>query len=91
MIPIYIRGLAYLRAKQGAEAAAEFQKMLDHPGIVPEIPEHSLANLGLARASALSGDAAKARKAYQDFFALWKDADPDNSILKQAKAEYEKL
>jgi len=91
MFPIYMRGLAYLRAKQGTAAAAEFQKMLDHPGIAPEAQEHSLANLGLARAAALSGDATKARKAYQDFFALWKDADPDISVLKEAKAEYAKL
>jgi Tfp pilus assembly protein PilF len=91
MIPIYLRGLAYLRAKQGTEAAAEFQKMLDHPGIAPEMPEHTLANLGLARAASLSGDMAKARKAYQDFFALWKDADPDISVLKEARAEYAKL
>jgi tetratricopeptide (TPR) repeat protein len=91
MIPIYIRGLAHLRAKQGAQAATEFQKMIDRPGIAPEIPEHSLANLGLARASALSGDSVKARKAYQDFFALWKDADPDISVLKEARAEYAKL
>ncbi|MCU1311765.1 MAG: serine/threonine protein kinase with repeat [Candidatus Angelobacter sp.] len=91
MFPIYLRGLAYLRAKQGTEAAAEFQRMLDHPGIAPEIQEHSLANLGLARAAALSGDTAKSRKAYQDFFALWKDADPDISVLKEAKAEYAKV
>jgi serine/threonine protein kinase/tetratricopeptide (TPR) repeat protein len=91
MFPIYVRGLAYLRAKQGAEAAAEFQKFVDHPGIAPEFQEHSLANLGLARAAALTGEQAKARKAYQDFFALWKDADPDISVLKEAKAEYAKL
>jgi eukaryotic-like serine/threonine-protein kinase len=91
LLPIYIRGLAYLQAKRGAEAAAEFQKIVDHRGIVPVFPEHSLARLGLGRAYVMSGDAAKARAAYQDFLALWKDADPDIPILKQAKAEYAKL
>lgn len=91
MLPNYLRGIAHLRARQGTEAAAEFQKMLDHPGISPEYQEHSLANLGLARAAALSGDSARARKGYQDFFAQWKDADPDISVLKEAKAEYAKL
>ena len=89
--PIYVRGLAYLRAKRGAEAATEFQKMVDHRGIAPTAPEHSLAKLGLGRAYGMTGDTAKARAAYQDFFALWKDADPDVPILKDAKAEYEKL
>ena len=69
--------LAFLRAKRGAEAAAEFQKIVDHRGIAPTTPEHSLAKLGLGRAYAMTGDTAKARAAYQDFFALWKDADPD--------------
>jgi tetratricopeptide (TPR) repeat protein len=91
LLPIYIRGLAYLQAKRGAEAAAEFQKIVDHRGIAPVGPEHSLAKLGLGRAYVMSGDAAKARAAYQDFLALWKDADPDIPILKQAKAEYAKL
>jgi eukaryotic-like serine/threonine-protein kinase len=88
---IYVRGLAYLRAKQGHEAAAEFQKILDHPGVWPVSPLRALAVLGLARAQALAGDTASARKAYQDFLALWKDADPDIPILRQAKAEYAKL
>jgi tetratricopeptide (TPR) repeat protein len=91
LFPIYVRGLAYLQAKRGAEAAAEFQKMVDHRGIAPTAPEHSLAKLGLGRAYVLTGDTAKARAAYQDFFALWKDADPDVPILKEAKTEYEKL
>ncbi len=91
LFPMYIRGLAYLQAKRGAEAAAEFQKMVDHRGIEPTSPNHSLAKLGLGRAYAVTGDTAKARAAYQDFFALWKDADPDVPILKEAKAEYEHL
>ena len=91
LFPMYIRGLAYLQAKRGAEAPAEFQKMVDHRGIEPISPNHSLAKLGLGRAYVMTGDTAKARAAYQDFFALWKDADPDVPILKEAKAEYEKL
>jgi len=91
LFPIYVRGLAYLQAKRGAEAAAEFQKIVDHRGIAPVAPEHSLAKLGLGRAHAMTGDAAKARAAYQDFLALWKDADADLPILKEAKAEYAKL
>ena len=91
LLPIYIRGQAYLQAKHGTEAAAEFQKIVDHRGIAPVAPEHSLAKLGLGRAYVMIGDAAKARAAYQDFFALWKDADPDLPILKEAKAEYAKL
>lgn len=71
LIPIYIRGQAYLQAKRGAEAAAEFQKIVDHRGIAPAAPEHSLAKLGLGRACVMTGDTAKARAAYQDFFALW--------------------
>jgi tetratricopeptide (TPR) repeat protein len=81
LFPIYIRGLAYLQAKRGAEAAAEFQKMVDRRGIAPTVPEHSLAKLGLGRAYAISGDTSKARTAYQDFLALWKDADPEIPIL----------
>jgi ATP/maltotriose-dependent transcriptional regulator MalT len=89
--PIYVRGLAYLRARQAREAAAEFQKIVDHPGVAPASPVRALAVLGLARAYALGGDTAAARKSYQDFLALWKDADPDIPILRQAKAEYAKL
>ena len=90
-VPSYLRGLALLSAKQGAPAAAEFQRLLDHKGAVVPSMYLSLAQLGLGRAYALQGDAAKARTAYQDFFALWKDADPNIPILQQAKAEYVKL
>jgi tetratricopeptide (TPR) repeat protein len=91
MHPAYLRGLAYLDEKKGTAAAAEFQKFLDHPGIVQNFLLGSLARLQLGRAYAISGDPAKAKIAYQNFFALWKDADPDVPILKEAKAEYEKL
>ena len=91
LYPVYVRGEAYLAAHQGAEAAAEFQKILDHRGIVVSDPVGALAHLQLGRAFALSGDKTKAKTAYQDFLALWKDADPDIPILKQAKAEYAKL
>ena len=91
LYPAYIRGLAYLTQKNGPAAAAEFQKLLDHPGIVQNFLIGSLAHLQLARAYVLSGDTAKAKAAYQDFFTLWKDADPDIPILKEAKAEYAKL
>jgi eukaryotic-like serine/threonine-protein kinase len=88
---IYIRGLGYLKAGQANEAAREFQRLLALRTFVPADPLVSLAHLGLGRALALSGDSAKGRGAYQDFFALWKDADPDIPILKEAKAEYAKL
>ena len=91
LYPVYVRGQAYLMARQGKEAAAEFQKILDHRNIVLNSLSGSLAHLGLGRAYVLSGDTEKARTAYQDFLALWKDADPDIPILKQAKAEYAKL
>jgi tetratricopeptide (TPR) repeat protein len=91
MLPTYVRGQAYLRARQGKEAAAEFQKVLDHRGSCQTSPQCALAHLQLARARALSGDATGARSAYQDFFAIWKDADPDIPILKKGKAEYAKL
>jgi len=87
----YIRGEVYLRQKAGNEAAAAFQMILDHRGIEPISPLYPLAHLGLARASVLSGDTARARKEYQDFLALWKDADPELPILQQAKDEYAKL
>jgi tetratricopeptide (TPR) repeat protein len=90
LYPPYVRGQAYLALHQGKEAAVEFQKFIDHRTIVANYPLASLARLGLARAYALQGDTPKARAAYQDFFALWKDADPDIPILKQAKAEYAK-
>jgi tetratricopeptide (TPR) repeat protein len=89
--PMYVRGEAFRRAHEGAEAAAEYQKILDHRGIEPLSPVYALARLGLGRAYALQGQTTKARTAYQDFLALWKDADPDIPILKQAKEEYEKL
>src|SRR5271170_6126036 len=88
---VYLRGDSYLAAHQGAAAAAEFQKILDHPGIVVNDPIGALAHLGLARGDALAGDTVKAKAAYQDFLALWKNADPDAPILKQAQAEYAKL
>jgi len=90
-MPTYLRGMALLSAKQSAPAAAEFQRVLDHKGALAPSIYLSLAQLGLGRAYAMQGDAAKARTAYQDFFALWKDADPDVPILQQAKAEYAKL
>jgi tetratricopeptide (TPR) repeat protein len=89
--PVYFRGQAYLAARSGVAAAGEFQKILDHSGVVGNEPIGALAHLGLGRAYALSGDSAKAKTAYQDFFALWKTADPDVPILKEAKAEYAKL
>jgi eukaryotic-like serine/threonine-protein kinase len=91
LYPAYLRGEVYLAAKMGTAASVEFQKILDHPGVVLNEPIGALAHLGLGRAYALSGDNAKAKTAYQDFFALWKNADPDIPILLQAKAEYAKL
>jgi eukaryotic-like serine/threonine-protein kinase len=100
MMPVYVRGEGYLAAHQGVEAAAEFQKILDHPGLVGKVPMSglvgnapigALAHLGLGRAYAVAGDTAKAKAAYEDFLTLWKDADPDIPIFKQAKAEYAKL
>jgi len=91
LYPPYVRGQAYLALHQGRDAANEFQKFISHRTIVANSPLASLARLGLARAYALQGDSAKARAAYQDFLALWKDADPDIPILKQAKSEYAKL
>jgi hypothetical protein len=91
LYPIYVRGVGYLAAHQGTEAAAEFQKILDHRGIVVSDPIGALAHLQLGRAFVLSGDKTSAKPAYQDFLKLWKDADPAIPILKQAKAEYAKL
>jgi tetratricopeptide (TPR) repeat protein len=91
LYPIFVRGEAYLAAHQGREAATEFQKILDHRGTVVNSPIGALAHLQLGRAYAMQGDTAKARSAYQDFLTLWKNADPDIPILKQAKAEYAKL
>jgi eukaryotic-like serine/threonine-protein kinase len=89
--PVFVRGLAYLKLHDGAKAATEFQRILDHRGAVSWGIEYPLSQLNLGRAYVIQGDPAKARTAYQDFFALWKDADPDVPILKAAKAEYEKL
>jgi len=89
--PAYIRGEAYLGGGQGVAAASEFQKFLDHRGIVQACPAGAMAHLQVGRAYAMQGDTAKARAAYQDFLTLWKDADPDIPVLKQAKAEYAKL
>jgi tetratricopeptide (TPR) repeat protein len=86
-----VRGEAYLAAHRGSEAAGEFEKILDHRGVVFNEPIAALAHLQLGRAYALQGDAAKARAAYQDFLTLWKDADPRIPILLQAKAEYANL
>jgi eukaryotic-like serine/threonine-protein kinase len=91
LYPAYLRGQAYLLAHNGSAAVAEFQKLLDHRGIVVNFPTGALARLQIARAYAISGDAAKAKAAYQDFLTLWKDADADIPILKEAKAENEKL
>ena len=103
LLPVYVRGNAFLLKKDGAGAAAQFQKILDNRGLVAPDPGLSLAHLGLGRAYALQSASASAQSpdaatykskslaAYQDFFALWKDADPDIPILKQAKSEYAKL
>jgi eukaryotic-like serine/threonine-protein kinase len=88
---VYVRGLVYLRIKDGGKAAVEFQKILDHRGLEPANEFIPLSQLNIGRAYALQGDVGKARTAYQDFFALWKDADPDIPVLKEAKAEYAKL
>jgi eukaryotic-like serine/threonine-protein kinase len=91
LYPVFVRGEAYLSAGRGQEAAAEFQKLLDYPGVVVNETIGVLARLGLARAHVLQGDTAKARPAYDEFLALWKDADADIPILREAKAEYAKL
>jgi tetratricopeptide (TPR) repeat protein len=91
LYPVYLRGDSYLAAKQGAEAAREFQRVLDQFGVVGNEPIGALAHLGLGRAYAIEGDSVRAKAAYQDFFALWKDAEPGVPILNQAKAEYAQL
>jgi DNA-binding winged helix-turn-helix (wHTH) protein len=91
MYPVYVRGQAYLLAHDGRAAAAEFQKMLDHKGVLQNFVIAALVRLQIGRAYAMAGDTAKAKAAYHDFLALWKDADPDTPILKEAKAEYAKL
>jgi DNA-binding winged helix-turn-helix (wHTH) protein/tetratricopeptide (TPR) repeat protein len=91
LCPAYLRGEAYLMLQDGGAAATEFQKFIDHYGLVGNFPWGALARLGLARAYAEQGDMVKARAAYQDFLTLWNDADPDAPILIQAKAEYARL
>ena len=91
LYPVYLRGQAYLMLQQGSAAAAEFEKYLDRRGVVNSCPLGALAHIGLGRAYAMAGDSERAQTAYQAFLALWKDADPDAPILKQAKAEYAKL
>lgn len=91
LYPIFVRGNAYLAAHRGVEAAAEFQKILDHRGIVIADPVGVLAHLQLARSYVQLGESGKARSAYEDFLTDWKDADSEVKILKQAKAEYARL
>jgi tetratricopeptide (TPR) repeat protein len=91
LYPTYIRGLAYLQMGEGREAAAEFQKLLDHPGIVGREVIGALSHLQLARAQKMMGEEAAARQSYEDFLALWKDADPDIPIYQQARGEYAQL
>ena len=91
MYPTYVRGLAYLKANQGENAAKEFQRILDHRGLVLNFIIGALAHLQMARAQVMIGDKDAARKSYQEFLTLWKDADPDIPIYRQAKAEYKKL
>ncbi len=91
MYPTYVRGVAYLALHKPAEAAAEFQKILDHPGVVLGDPMGALARLQLGRALTQAGDLTKARVVYADLLALWKDADPDLELAKQAKAEFAAL
>jgi len=90
-ISAYLRGESYLAMRRGPEASAEFEKIIDHPGVVMNEPIGALAHLGLARAHAMQGDTAKARAAYQDFLMLWKNADSDIPVLISAKLEYAKL
>jgi tetratricopeptide (TPR) repeat protein len=91
LYPVYLRGVAYVAAKQGPAATTEFQKILDHSGVVGNQPIGALAHLGLARSCALSGNTVKAKTSYQIFLDLWKNADPDAPLLKQAQSEYSKL
>ena len=91
MYPVYLRGEAYLAARQGSAAVGEFQKIVDHAGVAGNQPIGALAHLGLGRAYVGSGDTANAKKAYQEFFTLWGSADGDVPILREAKAEFAKL
>jgi eukaryotic-like serine/threonine-protein kinase len=90
-LTIYFRAEAFLKARDARNAAAEYQKILDHQGLDPTNPFYSLSRLGLGRAYAVQGDTNKAKTAYQDFLAYWKDADSDVPLLRQAKAEYAKI
>jgi eukaryotic-like serine/threonine-protein kinase len=90
LYPVYVRGLAYSRLGRHREAAAEFQKILDHPSIVLNDPIGPLARLQLARALSASGDRVKSAAVYRELLALWKDADPDIPVVQQAKAEFAK-
>jgi hypothetical protein len=91
LYPAYVRGLAFLAARQGNEAVTEFQKVIDHPAVVGNDPIGALVHIGLARTYALQRDTARARAVYQDFLTLWKDADPDTPVLIAAQAEFAKL
>ena len=91
LYPAYVRGQAYLRTHDGTQAVGEFQKLLDHRGIVENFPTGALVHLQMGRAYVMKGEMSKAKSAYQDFFAIWKGADPDIPILKEAKAEYARL
>jgi hypothetical protein len=91
LYPVYVRAEAFRAAKQGKEAAAEYQKILDHRGVVIDGPIGALAHLGLGRAYVIAGENAKAKIAYQDFLAVWNDADSDIPLLKEAKSEYAAL
>jgi hypothetical protein len=91
MFPVFVRGEAYLAARRGSEAAAEFQEILDRRGLVLNQPIGALAHLGLGRTYVFQGDTVKAKAAYEDFLTQWKDADPDIPVLQQAKAEYASL
>jgi predicted Zn-dependent protease len=91
LCPVYLRGEAYLMLNDGYAAATEFQKFIDHRGVVANFPWGAMARLGLARAYAIQGDTAKTKAAYQEFLTLWKDADPDIPVLIEAKSEYAKL
>jgi hypothetical protein len=91
LFPVYLSGKAYLAAHQGFKAVSEFQKIIDHRGVVLNAPIGALAHLQIGRAYAMAANAAKAKAAYQNFLGIWKDADPDIPILKEAKAEYAKL
>ena len=91
LYPAFVRGQALLKAHKGSQAAAELRKLTDHQGVVVNLPLGALAHLYLGRAYALDGDSAKAKVAYQDFFSLWKEADPDIPLFVAAKAEYARL